>query len=354
MAVRSSGSLTQASAASSFWVRYAARYLLNASCPALLGPRDRLCHFDTQPPWMPDLPLGRFVGSALTVFDLPDQADAVRAFLEFWLPVQALRVLQRVLIEFSVTAGESGLGLMLYGNNLTMTQAFVKYCRQHGLGGETSELCRAICATFRPSDLGMVRAEFRRGGPTRQSIAASWLFDTLREHDALAEQLRRLPAEARLQALAWPTRRFAAALAPDFYPLFLGLSFDDTGLESKLYLVRFDDDRSPLQPASTLWNFIAAMGVPKEEMQRLRRCCDFIWRHSVDKMTQLAIEVSPGEAVPRRVNLIYCGTALAAMRRAVTRFGLDAPQGRLVVDRFQGLMQTDRAKYVALRVSPAD
>ena len=192
MAVRSSGSLTQASAASSFWVRYAARYLLNASCPALLGPRDRLCHFDTQPPWMPDLPLGRFVGSALTVFDLPDQADAVRAFLEFWLPVQALRVLQRVLIEFSVTAGESGLGLMLYGNNLTMTQAFVKYCRQHGLGGETSELCRAICATFRPSDLGMVRAEFRRGGPTRQSIAASWLFDTLREHDALAEQLRRL------------------------------------------------------------------------------------------------------------------------------------------------------------------
>jgi hypothetical protein len=298
---------------------------------------------------MPDAPLGQFIGSALTAFDLPDQADAVQQFLDFWLPVQALHVLRRVLIEFSITSGEPGLGLMLYGDNLAMHEAFVEYCRQQGLGGATAELCRAICATFRPSDLGMVRAEFRRGGPTRQSIAASWLFDTLREPAKFVAQLRRLPLESGLQALARPTLRFASALAPDFYPLFLGLSFDDTRLESKLYLVRFDDERSPLQPGSTLWSFIRAMGVPQPEMERLRNCCDFLWRHSVDKMTQLAIEVSPDEPLPRRVNLIYCGTALAAMRRAVTRFGLDDPP---VVDRFQRLMQTERAKYVALRVSP--
>lgn len=335
-----------------FGLRYGYRLLANVLLPRLIGPRDRLCHYDTQAPWVPDQPLDAFVREAARAQTLHGELEEIGRFLDFWLPVQILSTFDRALIELSLTTNKPGLGFMLYGDNLSMTRAFADYCRRVGIYCSAADLCLAICDTFRGSDMGMVRAELIPGGPTRYSIASSWQFDVLRGNRGFEDKLARLPARFRDQVPLEQVRACSGALAPDYYPLFLGLSFlADGALESKMYLVRFDHEQSPFHPGSRLWRFIEGMELPARELERLKALSDMLWASSMDKMTQIAIEVSAAQATPKRLNLIYCGTKLSAIKAAIERFGLDRTSGQSV-DAFARMMQHDFAKFVGIRVTP--
>ncbi|WP_394827350.1 hypothetical protein [Pendulispora albinea] len=332
--------------------RYAGRLAGNMLYPWLIGARDRLCHYDKQPIWVPDRPIGDFMQDAIVAQALQKEANEIKRFLDYWHPVQGLNFLKKTLIEFSVTSNSPGLGMMLYGENRTMTRAFGDYCRSLGIYNEAVGLCCAICDAFRPSDLGMVRAEFKPKSPTRYSIASSWYFDLLRGHSGFNEKMRRLPPRYQGRALADRVSVFSAALSPDYYPLFFGLSFlGDGTLESKMYLLRFDKHRSPFYRGSTLWRFIQRMDVPEQEMHRLKDVTDRIWSGSKDKMTQIAVEVSEARAAPARVNLIYCGTPLSTIKQAIDSFGYSEVTGQSV-ETFERMMQTDYVKYVGIRVTP--
>ncbi|AEI67813.1 NAD(P)/FAD-dependent oxidoreductase [Corallococcus macrosporus] len=335
-----------------FGARYMGRVLANLVAPGAVGPRDRLCHFDTEVLWKPDQALGWFVRDALREQGLLGEAAEVRRFLEYWLPVQGLSAAKRALIEFSFNADEPGLGFMLYSDNGTVTQAFREYTRQLGITNEGVERSVAICETFRPSDLGLVRAEFKPGGPTRYSIAASWHFDPLRGHSGFNDAMSRLPERFRAGPFAERVKTHAAALSPEFFPLFLGLSFlDDGTLESKMYLVRFDEKQPPFQPGSALWRFLQDMGVSAAELERVRQVNALLWERSADKMTQIAIEASENQSQPKRVNFIYSGTQTSAVLEAISRFGYPE-SSKQSVRTFERMMQTDHAKFVAIRVGP--
>ncbi len=333
-----------------FGMRYAGRVLANLVAPGLIGPRDRLCHYDKEAPWKPDKELGWFVRDALLTQQLRQEAGEIKRFFEYWLPVQILGVARKVLIEFSFNADEPGMGFMLYGDNQTTTRAFREYTRQLGIFNEAVERSVAICETFKPSDMGMVRAEFKPGGPTRYSIAASWQFDPLRGHSGFEETMSRLPERFRAGVFAERVKSFSAALASEYYPLFLGLSFlEDGTLESKMYLVRFDEQQPPFQPGSELWRFLQGMEVPAQELERVKQLNDLLWENSEDKMTQIAVEASESQSQPKRINLIYCGTKTSAIQEAIARFGYPESTKQSVRE-FERVMQTDRVKFVAIRV----
>ncbi|QDE91115.1 FAD-binding protein [Myxococcus xanthus] len=332
--------------------RYVGRVLTNLVAPQWVGPRDRICHFDTELLWKPDKTLGWFVRDALRAQGLLNEAAEVRRFLEYWLPVQGLGIAKKALIEFSYNADEPGLGFMLYSDNGTVTQAFREYTRQLGISNEGVERSVAICETFRSSDLGLVRAEFKPGGPTRYSIAASWHFDPMRGHSGFDEAMSRLPERFRAGPFAERVKSHASALRTEYYPMFLGLSFlEDGTLESKMYLVRFDEQRPPFQSGSELWRFLQDMGVSAPELERVRQLNALLWEHSADKMTQVAIEASESQSQPKRVNLIYSGIQTSAVLEAISRFGYPESSKQSVRD-FERMMQTDRAKFVAVRVGP--
>jgi len=344
-------SAAEATARAVLAARYAKRVLANMLLPGWLGARDRLCHYDRQPPWQPNKGLDQFVRDAAQTQGLHAEAGEIGNFLDFWLPVQALKVFNKSLIEFSTTAHEPGLGFMLYGDNRTMNRAFGDYCRRIGIYTQTAELCQAICNTFRSSDLGMVRAEFKPGGPTRYSIASSWLLD-LRRRAGFTEKVNLLPEHFRGGAFAERVRIFEAAFSPDYYPLFFGLSFLGNGdLEAKMYLVRFDRDRSPLYAGSTLWRFLESLGLPESEMIRLEEFGNLLWRNSTDKMTQIAIEVSSSQLTPRRINLIYSGTKLSAIKQAADAFGYADALGA-AAETFGEMMQSEQVKFIGVRVTP--
>ncbi|WP_141618393.1 NAD(P)/FAD-dependent oxidoreductase [Myxococcus sp. AB036A] len=332
--------------------RYAGRMLANLVVPQRVGPRDRICHFDTEVLWKPDKTLGWFVRDALRAQGLLSEAAEVRRFLDYWLPVQGLGIAKKALIEFSYNVDEPGLGFMLYSDNGTVTQAFREYTRLLGISNEGIERSVAICETFRPSDLGLVRAEFKPGGPTRYSIAASWHFDSMRGHSGFDEAMSRLPERFRAGPFAERVKTYADALRTEYYPLFLGLSFlEDGTLESKMYLVRFDEQRPPFQPGSELWRFLQEMGVSAPELERVRQLNALLWEHSADKMTQVAIEASESQSQPKRINLIYSGIQTSAVLEAISRFGYPNSSKQAVRD-FERMMQTDRAKFIAVRVGP--
>jgi 2-polyprenyl-6-methoxyphenol hydroxylase-like FAD-dependent oxidoreductase len=346
------GGLPESLSLLAFGARFMGRIVANSVAPSLIGPRDGLYHHDTQAPWEPDQELGWFVRDALQAQGLQGKAGEIRTFLEYWLQAQALSFQKRALIEFSLPAGDPGLGFVLYRDNQGMSRAFGNYFRQLGLYDETVERALAISQTFRPSDMGMVRAEFWPECTARYSLAVSLQFDVTRGHSGFAERMRLLPPRFRGGAFADRVQAFSAALAPDFYPLFLGLSFVKGGaLEPKMYLVRFDDRGPSLYPGSVLWRFIANMGLSPQAMEQLRALNDLIWENSDDKMTQIAIEVSESQATPKRVNLIYGGTRIPAIRDASVRFGFPEST-RQSVQAFERMMQTDRVKFVAFRVTP--
>ncbi len=333
-------------------LRYAGRVLANLAAPEKVGPRDRLCHFDTEAMWTPDKSMGWFVRDALKSQNLLGEAGEVRKFLEFWLPFQGLGAAKKALIELSFNVEERGLGFMLYSDNQTVTRAFREYTRRIGISNEGVERSVAICETFRPSDLGMVRAEFKPGSTTRYSIASSWHFDPLRGHTGFEEAMTRLPERFRVGMLAERVKAHASALANEYFPLFLGLSFQEDGtVESKMYLVRFDDKRPPFQPGSELWRFLQGMGVSDSELERIKQLNDLLWERSADKMTQVAIEASELQSQPKRVNFIFSGTQTSAVLEAIARFGYPPSAARAVRD-FERMMQTDYAKFVAIRVGP--
>lgn len=68
-------------------------------------------------------------------------------------------------------------------------------------------------------------------------------------------------------------------------------------------------------------------------------------------MTQVAIEASEFQSQPKRVNLIYCGIQTSVVLEAISRFGYPVSSKQSVRD-FERMMQTDRAKFVAVRVGP--
>ncbi len=333
-------------------LRYAGRVLANLVAPGQVGPRDRICHFDTEAMLEPDKSLGWFVRDALRSQNLLGESQEVRRFLEYWLPLQGLSVSKKALIEFSFNADEPGLGFMLYSDTETVTRSFREYTRQLGIANEGVERSVAICETFRPSDLGMVRAEFKPGSPTRYSIAASWHFEPMRGHSGFEDAMRRLPERFRVGPFADRVKSHAQALGTEYFPLFLGVSFQEDGtLESKMYLVRFDDKQPPFQPGSELWRFLEGMGVSAPEMERIRQLNALLWERSADKMTQIAIEASESQPQARRVNLIYSGTQTSAVLEAISRFGYPSSAVHSVRT-FEQMMQTDHAKFVAVRVGP--
>jgi hypothetical protein len=68
-------------------------------------------------------------------------------------------------------------------------------------------------------------------------------------------------------------------------------------------------------------------------------------------MTQVALEISESQATPKRVNFIYCGTRTSTIREAIDRFGYPA-SNKLGVQKLEHMLQTDRAKFIAIRVGP--
>jgi hypothetical protein len=340
-------------AAPLFWLRYTKRAMANALVPWWVGPRDRLCHYDRQLPWRPQPKLWDYVCAAMEEQNLCQEACEIRRFLDYWLPFQATAFAGKALIEFSVATNAPGVGLMLYGNNRKMAGAFREYCRTVSIHNRTAELCCAITDTFRPSDLTMVRAEFQPGGPHRYSIAGSWYFDVHRANSGFVESLRRLPEEFRRDSLERTVQSISTALSPDFFPLFFGLSIGGDGrLEAKMYWVRFDRESTPFYRGSRLWKFLDRMSLPQAEMAKLERCNQTLWSSSCDRMTQIAVEFTEGQSTPRRVNLIYCGTKMEAVRDAIAGLGLGESAAESI-DRFQRLMNTDVAKFVAIRASPS-
>ena len=76
-----------------------------------------------------------------------------------------------------------------------------------------------------------------------------------------------------------------------------------------------------------------------------------LWGHSLDKMTQIGIELSETTMVPRRINLIYGSVPTNAIRLVIDQ--LDHPASSLeTVDNFERILKSYCAKYVAMRVTP--
>jgi hypothetical protein len=335
-----------------FWLRYLARVLANIVTPFRVGARDRLCHYEIERPWTPEESLREFVDAAIVEQRLENDAGEIRSFLDFWLPRQALSGVKKVLIEYSFTTNAPGYGMMLYGNLGTESEAFAEFCARIGIYNRNAELCLAIVNTFSASTLCMIRAEFKPGGATRYSIAGSWYFDVFRGRSGFAEAMARLPVDAPASELAGGVNAISAMLDQDFYPLFFGLSFLSAGpIEAKMYWVRFDPKESPMRPGSTLWRLVEGLGLSGLEMERVKHCNDLLWSNSCDGMTQVAVEFSEGQTHANRVNLIYCGTKLQAVRTMMEELGL-AETGLESVAQFEKTMKTEVAKFVAIRVGP--
>jgi hypothetical protein len=335
-----------------FWLRYLARVLANILTPFRAGARDRLCHYETQRPWSPERSLREFVDAAIAEQHLENEAGEIRRFLDFWLRRQALSGLKKVLIEYSFTTNAPGFGMMLYGNLRTESEAFAEYCGRIGIYNRNAAVCLAIVNTFSASTLCMIRAEFKPGGATRYSIAGSWYFDVFRGRCGFVESMARLPADAPAGELAGGVNAISALLDQDFYPLFFGLSFLSSGrVEAKMYWVRFDPKESPMLLGSSLWRLVEGLGLSDSGMERVRLCNDLLWSNSCDGMTQVAVEFSEGQTHANRVNLIYSGTRLQAVRTMMEELGF-AETGLESVGQFERTMKTEIAKFVAIRVGP--
>ena len=335
-----------------FWIRYLIRMAAHIAIPFRAGVADRLCHYEKERPWMPEQGLRKFVDEAIEGQGLEVEGDEIREFLGFWLERQALAGIRKVLIEFSFTTNAPGFGMMLYGNLRTESAAFAEYCERIGIYNRSARMCLAIVDTFSPSTLCMIRAEFKPKSPSRYSIAGSWYFDVFRGRTGFVDCMKRLAMDDDARGLAGGVTAISEALGQDYYPLFFGLSFlGDGKLEAKMYWVRFDPGQSPLKAGSSLWRFLEQLEMPATEMERVQRTNDLFWANSRDGMTQVAVEFSEGQTRANRVNLIYSGTKLSAVRSAMEELGMgDAALES--VERFERTMHTDVAKFTAVRVGP--
>ena len=334
-----------------FWRRYLARYATLAAAPRFVGPRDRLHYYERAPLWRPEQGLSAFIAELVRDQQLAEEAPRVRAFLEFWAPRQALAARGSVLIEFSFTTNKPGFGMMLYGENRAMTRAFREWCRIEGIAEDLAGRSAAICATFDDADLAMVRAEFRPGDPTRTSLTSSWFFDPLRWSGGISSRLARLPPAYQDPALTARVRAIEARLMPDFFPLFLGFSRDGGATESKVYFVRYANE-PPLAPEGRVSRLLDDLQMDAARLAQVRAAFLRLWEASSEPMTQVLLDVSGNTTQPPRMNLITCGTRTGAVKDALRE--LDDPRfdPRSVLP-FERVLQTGRAKYVALRLTPA-
>lgn len=332
-----------------FWRRYLGRRVLLTTAPALFGPRDRLIHYEQAPPWRPEQGLAAFVAELVRDQQLAEAAPRVRAFLEFWAPIQAYADRGDVLLEFSFTTNKPGFGVMMYGENVAMTRAFRRWCRLDGIPAEVADRGATLCETFEDAAFTMVRAEFRPGDPPRTSLFSTWLLDPLRWTGGFSARFARLPPAHRSPALEARVRALEERLAPDYFPLFLGLSLDGGLLLPKLYFVRYAEE-APLARGGAVEALVAELGMNAGRLAAVRSAYQRLWAASADPMTQILVEL-PGEAAaPPRINLITCGTRTGAIKDLLTE--LDDPRfdARAVLP-FEKMMQTGRAKYAALRLS---
>ncbi len=333
-----------------FWLRHAARYAVMTALPASVGGRDRLTYYDLEKPLRPEEGLTAFLHEMIRDQGMEESAQGIRAFLDFWLPRQGLAPLGLALIEFSFTTDTPGFGLMLYGDNHSMTRAFRQWSRLDGIDAETTNRCAALCEAFHDSDMATVRAEFRPEAPTRLSISSSWSIDPLRLSPGLAARLRRVPAAYRNKALEARARALEEAFAPEFFPLFLGLSYDGGVLEPKAYFVRHVNE-PPLGDTSRATRLLETLAMSDADFAQVRSIYRALWTASSEPMVQVMVSVSADAAAPLRMNLITAGTMTGAVKDALRAIG-DPRFNVRSVESFERLLRTGRAKYVALRVTP--
>jgi len=335
----------------SFWRRYIARYATMAAVPELFGPRDRLSYYERAPLWRPEQGLSAFVAELVRDQQLAEAAPRISAFLEFWMARQALAARGSGLIEFSFTTNKPGFGAMLYGDNRGMVRAFREWCRIGGFPGDVASRGAALCETFDGAALSMVRAEFRPGSPTRTSLTSSWFLDPLRRSGGFASRLERLPLADQNPAFVARVRALEAGLAPDYFPLFLGFSFDGGVLKPKMYFVRHAKE-PPLAPGSCAARLIEGLQMDPGRLAEARDAFRRLWEASSEPVTQILVELSEHEAQPLRMNLITGGTRTGAVKDVLRELGDPRFDPRGVLP-FERAMQTGRAKYVALRLTPA-
>jgi hypothetical protein len=335
---------------SRFWLRYVARFAAVKGLPDAVGPRDQLTYYERQGPWRPEQGLREFIAEIVRDQRVEEVVPRVRAFLDFWLPRQGLAPWQQALIEFSFTTNKPGFGIMLYGDNKAMTQAFRRWSRLDGVDAETADRCAALCETFDDTELATVRAEFRPGDATRLSLSSSWFLDPLRRSGGFAERLARLPEAHRDPALTARVAAVEASLAPEMFPLFIGLSFDGGVLEPKIYFVRYSDEQ-PLAPGSRATRLVESLAMGDAQLAQVRSIYRDLWAASSERMTQVMVGVSAADATPLRMNLITCGTPTGAVKDALRALGDPRFNARSVAP-FERALQSGRAKYVALRITP--
>lgn len=338
--------------------RLAARRALISTFPGAVLPQDRVTYYERDRPFQPPQGLRAFIAELCQRQGLSGSSPAivppaVQSFMDFWLARQLTASFGQVLIEFSFATDQPGFGAMLYGDNRRMNASFREWANIGGVDHALAERATALCDTFSPNDLTMVRAEFMPGAPARTSLASSWFLDPFRRtaRRGFAQRMAELPKALRSASLEARARAVEQAVMPDYQPLFLGLSFNDRKdgmLESKIYFVRYSQ-QPPLTDTCRLTALVRDLGIDAQALQDVRQAYQGLWSASCEPMSQFMASVPADDEQPLRINLITCGTRTGAVRDLLAERAW--PTQRL--DDFEQALETGRAKYIALGVTRA-